>query len=149
MATRRRLTQLVFAVGLIAWTTNAAMIWADAAPLGHDEAQYALAAKHRLDGELLRWNYLSEGMNAIAVPGVVAGGSERALRLLPAAISIAFVLAAAQLARRAVGGASAAWVVLVMAITSSMARRSVELADPAIAPAPISASNASPALSRG
>ena len=117
----------MLAAGLAAWLAGAALVWLAAPPLGHDEAQYAIAAQDVLDGAPARWDYLSIGMNAIAIPGVLAGGGELALRLLPALLGLAFVLAAARLARGAFGEAVAAWTVAVLAASFSIARRAAEL----------------------
>src|SRR5262245_49781322 len=116
---RRQLLAL-FAAGLGAWIVNAAILWLSGAPLGHDEAQYALAAKDALAGESPRWFYLSKGMTLVAAPGVAAGGSEIALRTMPFLFGIGFVLALAQVARAAFGPAGnagaeiAAWTVGVV-----------------------------------
>jgi hypothetical protein len=113
--------------GLAAWLAAAAIVWLAAPPLGHDEAQYAVAARDAIAGAPVRWLYLSVGIDAIALPGVLAGGGEIALRLVPAAIGIAFVLAAARLARGAFGEATAAWTVAVIAASFPIARRAAEL----------------------
>jgi len=126
-ASPSRLDRLVFAAGLAVWVVNAVILLCSGYLLGHDEAQYALAAKDLLAGSAPRWFYLSYGMNAIAAPGMLAGGSETALRLVPFVLGIGFVLAVWQLARRTVGGASAAWVVAVLASSRMYPRLSVEL----------------------
>src|SRR5262245_33123513 len=104
----RRTTAIVLAAGLAAWLAGAAIVWLSEPLLGHDEAQYAIAARELLAGAPARWEYLSIGMNAIAIPGLLAGGGELALRALPVALGLAFVLAAARLARGMFGGATAA-----------------------------------------
>jgi len=123
----RRTIAIVRRAGLAAWLAGALAVWLAAPPLGHDEAQYAIAARDVLAGEPVRWLYLSVGMDAIALPGVLAGGGELALRLVPMAIGLAFVLAAARLARGAFGEAAAAWTIAVLAASFPIARRAAEL----------------------
>ncbi|MDX2086579.1 MAG: glycosyltransferase family 39 protein [Kofleriaceae bacterium] len=117
----------VFAAGLLAWLVAALVTCLWGAPLGHDEAQYALAASDLLGGRPLRWNYLSQGMLAVAVPGVAAGGSELALRVVPLILGVAFLLAAANLARRVTTPSTAAWLVAIMAASIGFAKRNAEL----------------------
>ena len=125
--TSRRTVRIVFAAGLAAWLVNAAILWATGSMLGHDEAQYAVAAQDLLDGAPVRWNYLSVGMSLVAAPGVLAGGGELALRLVPALLGVGFLLVAAGLARAAFGGAAAAWTTAVLAASMCFARRAAEL----------------------
>jgi len=127
METSPRLVRIVLAAGLVAWVLNAAYLWGSAWTLGHDEAQYAIAAQDLIDGEPVRWNYLSVGMSLIAAPGVLAGGSALALRLVPVLLGIAFVLVVARLARSAFGAPAAAWSVAVLAASSAVAKRAAEL----------------------
>jgi len=114
-------------IGLCGWLANAAVLWASGAPLGHDEARYAVAACDWLADMPVRWNYVSAGMDAVALPGLLLGGSARAMRLLPAVIGIAFVIAVWRLARRLGDERSAAWTVVLVAATRAFAKRSVEL----------------------
>jgi hypothetical protein len=129
----RRVLLALFAAGLGAWIVNAAILWLSGAPLGHDEAQYALAAHDALAGAPPRWFYLSTGMTLVAAPGVAAGGSEIALRALPFLCGIGFALALAQLARTTFGPAGnagaeiAAWTLGVVAGTRSYMRLGAEL----------------------
>ncbi|MDB4959109.1 MAG: 4-amino-4-deoxy-L-arabinose transferase [Myxococcales bacterium] len=117
----------VLVAGLLAWTATTAIQWLLPAPLGHDEAQYALAARDVLDGIEPRWFYLSPGMNALAVPGIILGGSEEAVRLVPFLTGLIFVLAIAGLAWRALGGAAAAWSVAILAGARPLLQRTTEL----------------------
>ncbi|MEO7092492.1 MAG: hypothetical protein ABI175_04520, partial [Polyangiales bacterium] len=111
---RARLPTLIFAAGLLVWIINAAIVWLAAAPLGHDEAQYVLAANDLLAGEHARWFYASSGMSIVALPGAMLGG-EIAARFPSFVLGIAFVLAAAAVAWRTYGAMTAAWVVAVLA----------------------------------
>jgi 4-amino-4-deoxy-L-arabinose transferase-like glycosyltransferase len=120
-------TRLVFAIGLAAWVANAVAIWLVAAPLGHDETQYAIAAKDLLAGAPERWFNLSRGATVVAIPGVLSGGSEIAMRLVPLLFGFGFVLAAWQVARRAFGDATAAWTVVALAVARSYMKFSAEL----------------------
>lgn len=125
-AARRRLRVLVIA-GLVAWIATAVVLWVTAPPLGDNEALYARAAQLRLAGEPLPWHYLSKGMLVVAGPGMAAGGSEHAFRVVPLLLGVAFVLAAALFARRMAGGTVAAWLVAVLAASLSIAKRSCDL----------------------
>jgi hypothetical protein len=119
---------VILAAGLAVWLTSALILWASYFPLGHDEAQYALAGKDVLAGvDQPRWVYLSSGMDAISVPGVLAGGSDRALRLLPMVIGIGFVLVAANLARRTTTTTTAVWLVAILAGARPLTRMSIDL----------------------
>ena len=122
-----RLPALIFAAGLLVWIANAAILWLSAAPLGHDEAQYALAARDLLAGEEPRWFYVSSGMSALSAIGVVSGDGEVAARLPAFVLGIGFVLAAGGLAWRVYGAATAAGVVAVLAGMRSVMRLSAEL----------------------
>ncbi len=101
--------------------------WSVATPLGHDESQYAIAATETLAGEPARWFYLSRGMNAVAIPGVLLGGSELALRLLPMLLGVGFVLATYLLGRRAVGPLAAAWAIVMLACSRNAVRLGTDL----------------------
>lgn len=118
--------RLVLAAGVVAWLTCAVLGWALGTPIGHDEAQYALAARDLLAGEPLRWSYLSIGMVVLSVPGVLLGLSELAARALPVLSGLLFVLAATRLSRRAFGEAAAAWLPAVLAASTCIARRGAE-----------------------
>lgn len=122
-----RAVRIVFAVGLAAWLVNAAIQLWTSPPLGHDEARYALSAQHWLAGEPPRWFYAPVGMRYLALPGVLAGGGELALRIAPAILALGFVLAAAALARIVAGAACAAWTCVVLAASASFGKRATEL----------------------
>jgi hypothetical protein len=114
-------------VAALAWLVIAISTWAQAAPLGHDEAQYALAGQDALAGLPHRWFYVSRGMDAVSIPGLWLGGGERALRLLPMLCGVGFVGALWLVARRTVGPRSAAWGLAAVVGTRALARRSTDL----------------------
>ena len=122
-----RLPALIFAAGLLFWIINAAIVWLSAAPLGHDEAQYALSAHDLLVGDEPRWFYVSSGMSVVAAIGETLGHGEVALRFPAFVLGIGFVLAAAGLAWRVYGAMTAAWVVVVLAGLRSIAGMSSDL----------------------
>ncbi|HRC54941.1 MAG TPA: sulfite exporter TauE/SafE family protein [Kofleriaceae bacterium] len=127
MRRKASLSTWVFALGVAVWVVSGVIWWLSAAPLGHDEAQYAMAFQHLLSGEPPRWVYLSKGMHAVAGPGVLLGGGELALRVAPLLCGLGFLLAAAHLAWRVFGATTAAWTVVVLASAKPVVRRSVEL----------------------
>lgn len=118
---------LIALAGVAAWLVGALATWAGGAPLGHDEAQYAIAARETLAGEAPRWFYLSRGMNALAIPGIVLGADEHALRVVPILVGLGFLASTWLLARRTVGAASAAWALVVLASAKSLVRLSTDL----------------------
>lgn len=122
-----RVDRIVLAAAFVAWLTNALVLWLWGAPLGHDESQYAIDANDVLSGQPSRWFYLSKGMNALSIPGVLLGGSEVALRFVPFVLSLAFLVVTWQLARRTVGAAAAAWVVAVLAGSRAVVKWSGDL----------------------
>src|SRR5688572_28308984 len=95
--------------------------------MGHDESQYAIAARDALAGDAPRWFYLSRGMTVVAAPGLWLGASELALRFVPLLLGVGFVLATWTLARRVVGATAAAWALVVLAGTRCVVRWSTEL----------------------
>jgi hypothetical protein len=109
-----RVPHRVFAAGLAAWIVLGAIQWLMTTPLGHDETQYAIAARDLLNGDPPRWFHVSSGMSAVAIPGLFLDG-ERGLRVVPLVIGIGFILGTALLARRACSGATAAWSVAILA----------------------------------
>lgn len=123
---RARLPTLIFAAGLLVWIANAAIMWLSASPLGHDEAQYVLAANDLLAGDPARWFYASSGMSLVGISGAI-GGTEIAARFPTFVLGIGFVLAAAGLAWRIYGALTAAWVVAVLAGMRSVMGMSADL----------------------
>lgn len=134
MSSRRLL--LVALAGIAAWFVIAALTWAVAPPLGHDESQYAIAAVDLLAGRSPRWFYLSPGMNVVAVPGIWLGASEHALRLVPLAISgiglavsvwLVGLRSLAATGTRATAATCAAIALLVLAGARGVARYTTDL----------------------
>jgi len=112
--TPAQVTALLLLAGLAAWTVNLAIFWLSGPPLGHDEAQYTIAARDLLNGEEQRWFYLSTGTSLLAIPGLLAGGSEVALRTPTFVLGIGFGLVVVTLAWRYFGAATAAWVAAIL-----------------------------------
>jgi hypothetical protein len=117
---------LLLAAGLV-WLTVGLVQWLGAAPLGQDEARFALAARDFLHGREPRWYYVSSGMNAIAVPGLAFGGDEITLRIVPFAAGVGFFVLAMLFAWRVFGPTTAAWSMAVLAGSRSVIQRSTEL----------------------
>src|SRR4051812_6730906 len=124
---RARLPWLIALAGLVAWIANAAIAWLSAAPLGHDEAQYALAAQDWLDGAGPRWFYVSKGMSVVAAIGTTAGHGEIAVRFPAFVLGIAFLVAAGALAWRTFGAITGAWTIAVLAGLRAFAGNAAEL----------------------
>ncbi|HEY5920343.1 MAG TPA: glycosyltransferase family 39 protein, partial [Kofleriaceae bacterium] len=122
-----RLAKLIFIGGIAVWIINAALHCGSGVTLGHDEARYASDTRELLDGRDKRYIYVPSGMNGIALPGVLAGGDERALRVLPMLAGLLFLFAAWRFARRAVGEDAAYWTVGVLAGTHSIVQFNAQL----------------------
>ncbi|HEY5926279.1 MAG TPA: glycosyltransferase family 39 protein [Kofleriaceae bacterium] len=124
---RRPAWQLLLCVAALVWVAIGVTQWLAAAPLRDDEAQYALAAQDFLDGVPARWFYVSTGMNALAVPGVLLGGDEITLRIMPLVVGACFFALTALLAVRAFGPMTAAWSMAILAGSRSVIQRTSEL----------------------
>lgn len=122
-----RLARLIFIGGLVVWVANAGIRYISTPPLGHDEARYATDTRDLLEGRGKRYLYVPIGMNAIAAPGVLAGGDERALRVLPVLAGFLFLLSAWRLAKELTSSTTAHWVVGVLAGAHPMVRFSADL----------------------
>jgi 4-amino-4-deoxy-L-arabinose transferase-like glycosyltransferase len=127
VVTQERITRLVLVGGFAVWIINGAIRWWFGAPLGHDEARYALDARAFVDGEPTRFIYSGGGMQLIGAAGIVLGATERALRFLPLLLGTGFLGAAYVLARRACGPPTAAWTVAVLAGSRALAIHGSEL----------------------
>lgn len=123
----RRIVAIAAIGGFAVWIVNALVRWVQAVPLGHDEARYALDARDFLAGVAPRFLYSAPGMTLVPVPGLVAGGTERALRLLPVLLGIGFLVCVWRLARKLFGGTTAAWTVALLAGSPPLAVHSSEL----------------------
>ncbi len=94
----------------VAWLVSTVIGLAFAAPLTSDEAAYALIAR----GDGPDWLYRSRGVVELARLGLVFGGGDLAVRIVPMLASLPLVLAVAAVGRRAFGpwvGAGAAAVI--------------------------------------
>lgn len=111
----------------LTWLVCAGLHGASGAPLGHDEARYAIAGRDLLAGDDARWIYVPPGMEVLAVPGVLLGGGERALRLVPALLAIAFLASLHRIARVAGDRESAAWTIAFAAATGPLVRLASDL----------------------
>jgi hypothetical protein len=109
------------------WIACGAIRWVTSPPLGHDEARYALSARGRLAGEPRRWVYVPVGMDVLAAPGVLAGDTERTLRVIPALLGLAFLVAAWRVAAELGDATSAGWAVAVLAGASPLSRFQIDL----------------------
>ncbi|MCE9577371.1 MAG: glycosyltransferase family 39 protein [Deltaproteobacteria bacterium] len=122
MLTRLRLgdaaTLAAIAIVLAAWLGGGA--------LGHDEAAYAIGGDALVHGAPSPWLYRSVGMHALAAFGVLAGGSELALRVPTVLFAIGFVLAARRVGRL-FGRDRGAWTVAVIAGMHGVILRGHEL----------------------
>lgn len=109
------------------WITCAAIRWYTPTPLAHDEARYALATKDFVEGRPARWVYVPTGMIAVGAPGMLAGGSDRALRVLPLLLGLGFLVAAWR-AGCAIGGPeTGAWTAAVVAGIGQLAQLQTDL----------------------
>src|SRR6187549_980266 len=110
-----RLPAIIAAAGLVAWIASSMIAWLGGALLGHDEAQYALAAQDLIAGAEPRWFYLSSGMGLVSALGLQLGHGEIALRFPTFLLGIGFVVTAGALAWRIYGAMTAAWVIAALA----------------------------------
>lgn len=122
-----RVARVVMIAGLALWATSALIHWWSATPLGHDEARYALDALDLLQGRPVRFLYAGGGMTGIALPGVIAGATERWLRLIPMMIGGGFFAGAWYAARAACDTTTAGWTVGVIAGWRGLAMFDTEL----------------------
>ena len=111
----------------LTWLACSAIHWTSGAPLGHDEARYALAARDLLAGSDARWIYVPPGMEVLAMPGVLLGGGERALRLLPVVLSLVFLGVLYRIARELGTRETAAWTIALAAATGPLVRLSSDV----------------------
>jgi 4-amino-4-deoxy-L-arabinose transferase-like glycosyltransferase len=122
-----RRTRVLLVGAWLTWIVCSAVHWTSGAPLGHDEARYAIASRDLLAGDDARWAYVPPGMQVIAMPGVAGGGGERALRLLPVLLSLLFLLVLERIARAVGTRETAAWTVALAAATGPLVRLSSDV----------------------
>jgi hypothetical protein len=116
----------LFRAALAAWLVIVLASWLLGGPLGHDEAAYAIGGAARLAGKPLPWLYRSEGMHLLAMPGLLAGGSELALRLPSVVIAIGLLFSVRRVGDR-LGRGAGAWAAAVVVGTHGLAMRGHEL----------------------
>jgi 4-amino-4-deoxy-L-arabinose transferase-like glycosyltransferase len=122
-----RRTQVLLAGAWLTWVVCAALHGASGAPLGHDEARYAIATRDLLAGDASRWVYVPPGMEVLPMPGVLLGGGERALRLVPVLLSLVFLAVLWRVARSVGSRETAAWTVALVAATGPIVRLSSDV----------------------
>ena len=122
-----RRTRFLVVGAWLTWLACSGIHWASGAPLGHDEARYALASRDLLAGSDARWVYVPPGMEVLAMPGVLLGGGERALRLLPVVLSLLFLAVLHRIAREVGTRETAAWTVALAAATGPLVRLSSDV----------------------
>jgi 4-amino-4-deoxy-L-arabinose transferase-like glycosyltransferase len=98
---------------LAGWAAIAVLALVVGAPLGHDEAQYALAARGEVPGGT--WLYLSPGTSAIARVGLALDGEPWLVRLPFVLLGIGVPLATWALGRTAFDDRTGAWAAAVIA----------------------------------
>jgi hypothetical protein len=116
----------LFRAALVAWIMIVVTAWLTGGPLGHDEAAYAIGAEDMLDGREQIWLYRSPGMHVLASFGIVAGGSEIALRLPAVIMAIGFLFAVRR-AGNLVAPGTGAWAAAAIAGMHGLALRGHEL----------------------
>ena len=96
-------------------------------PLGHDEAQYALGGAALLGHDVSAYPlHRPVGMQAIAAPGVIAGGGDWAFHAIGIACTLVMLAAAYIYVRRA-HPRVAGWATIVFATSFAVIRRGGEL----------------------
>lgn len=116
------------AIGLVLFIGFASRIVLVDAPLGYDEAVYALGGRELVTGEnadAFR-SYRPVGMQLLAAPGVLLGGSGPWLRVTSVFVG-AICLFAFWLAARRITGATASWSLLAVLGAVELQRRGAEL----------------------
>lgn len=107
---------------LVVWAMCVVLSLSASAPLAHDEAAYAVLARDRDDA----WLYRPIGTVALARIGIALGGSDLAMRLPSALISLALIGAVAVLGKR-LGAWTGAWAAAVIAGTHAFVIRGHQL----------------------
>jgi hypothetical protein len=118
--------RLLFRLALGTWIVILLGSWLCAGPLGHDESAYAVGGA-RLAAHLPSpWLYRSVGMHVLALPGVLLGGSELALRL-PAVLFAILYLFAVRRVGRLLSESAGAWAAAVAVGMHGLSLRGHEL----------------------
>ena len=107
---------------LIVWSVCIVLQLVSGAPLGHDEAAYAVIAR---DGQEL-WRYRPIGLLPLAKLGIALGGSDVAMRAASAVLSLTLIGAVAAIGRR-LGPWTGAWAAAIVAGTHSFVMRGSQL----------------------
>jgi hypothetical protein len=118
-------TRRLVVAAIAAWLVAAAIGLVIGPPLGHDEAAFAIVA--RGDQPVGAWLYRSDGVVAIARLGVALGAADWQLRLVPAVLGAAIVIAAFAVGRAAFTARTGAWAAVLVAGAHPMALRSAHL----------------------
>jgi hypothetical protein len=119
----------LFAVALILFAAALIRQVAVGAPLGPDEAIYATGGRELVEGTPASGYGLHRpiGMKLLGAVGVALGSSEWALRALPVALSLAFLVAFRALGSRVAGTWPAAWACAALVTSFGFLRRGGEL----------------------
>jgi hypothetical protein len=115
--------RLLFAA-IAAWAVVAVFLIATGAPLGHDEAAFAVLAR---GGVGASWMYRSSGVIAIAKVGVALGGADWQLRIASAVVGLGLVPATYAVGRAAFRSRNGAWAAAVIAGAHPIVLRGPEL----------------------
>jgi 4-amino-4-deoxy-L-arabinose transferase-like glycosyltransferase len=128
-APRGRRDLLLFAAVLVLFAAALVRQLAVDAPLGPDEAIYATGGREITHGVPPSAYGLHRpvGMKWLAAPGVAAGGSEAALRVIGVLCSLGFLVAYRAFGARVAGPWPAAWAAAAMATSFGLMRRGGEL----------------------
>jgi hypothetical protein len=116
----------VFRLALVAWTLLVVASWWLAGPLGHDEAAYAIGGADLAGALPSPWLYRSVGMHLLALPGVLLGGGEHALRAPVLILAIVYLFAVRRVGR-VLSPATGAWAAAVVVGAHGIAWRGHEL----------------------
>lgn len=126
---RGRRDLVLFAAVLALFAAALVRQLAASAPLGPDEAIYATGGREVTDGipPSAYGLHRPVGMKWLAAPGVAAGGSEVALRVVGLLASLGFLVAYRAFGARLAGPWPAAWAAAAMATSFGLQRRGGEL----------------------
>jgi hypothetical protein len=105
----------VFHVSYLIWSLVVIAAWLSSEPLGHDEAAYAVGGDLLAHGHASPWLHRSVGMHLLALPGVLAGGAELALRVPAVLFALAFPFALRRVGRP-ISERAAAWSLPILAL---------------------------------